>query len=88
MNTKRAKNFQAFARRVVEHIDNYAVPQYGDAPHDSVETWTSGDCYRQVERYLKRRNTAVRQGEQRLDIMKMVHYLQLADEKLQREEAK
>lgn len=80
--SKRAKDFCYFAAGVVDHIDNYTVPQYGDAPEDNVEGWSSEECFKQIERYLRRRNTSRRPDEKQMDVLKMAHYLQLAYEKM------
>lgn len=83
--SNRAKAFNQFADKVINHIDGYTVPQYGDSPNDNVESWNSEDCYKQAEKYIKRRNTSRRPDEKKLDILKAVHYLQLAAEKMEAE---
>ena len=80
--SKRGKAWTEFAEDVVNHIEQYTVPQYGDEPDDNVEEWDSYDCMKQVEKYLKRLKTSQRPGERRLDLMKMAHYIQLAHQKL------
>lgn len=82
VNSLRAEDYAAFSKKVVSHIDNYTVPQYGDRSNDNVEDWTSEDCFKQVEKYLKRRNSSQREGEKELDILKAAHYLQLGFSKL------
>lgn len=63
---------------VLEHIEHYTVPQYGDAPNDQAETWTSQDCSKAIVKYLNRFNTNQRGIEERKrDILKMAHYLQM-----------
>ena len=80
--SKRAVDFCGFAAGVVSHIDGYTVPQYGDSPDDNVEGWSAEECFKQVERYLKRRNTSRRPDEKKLDILKAAHYLQLAYDRM------
>lgn len=79
----RAMAFVAFSETMITFIDTYAVPQYGDAPDDLVENWSAEQCLNQVEKYIKRRNTSRRPDEKKLDILKAVHYLQLAAEKME-----
>lgn len=81
----RARRFATFAYEVISHIDGYTVPQYGDSPDDNVELWSSEDCHKQAEKYIKRRNTSRRPDEKKLDILKAVHYLQMAYEKMENE---
>lgn len=67
-----------FKHCVANHIEHYTVPQYGDAPDDNVETWKSEDCRKAIVKYLNRFNTNQRGvEEQKRDILKMAHYLQL-----------
>lgn len=80
--SKRAIDFLDFSGKVVKHIDEYTVPQYGDKPDDNVESWSADDCFKQVEKYLKRRSSSKRPGEKRLDVIKMAHYLQLGFDKM------
>jgi len=63
---------------VANHVEHYTVPQYGDAPDDNVETWTASDCRKAIMKYLNRFNTNQRGAEeQKRDILKMAHYMQL-----------
>lgn len=67
---------------VVHHINTYTVPQYGDAGNDQVGRWTAEDCFKQAQKYINRIGTS-RRNEGDLDMLKLVHYLQLAFEKLE-----
>lgn len=78
----RAKDYALFSEKAISHIDEYTVPQYGDKPDDNVETWTAEDCFKQIDKYLKRRNSSQRKGEKKLDVIKIAHYLQLAFDKM------
>ena len=80
--SSRAVQFSRFSGRVVEHIENYTVPQYGDAPDDNVESWTAEDCVRQIEKYAKRFGKNSRPGQDALDLIKVAHYACLAHDKL------
>lgn len=83
--SKRGSDWVIFTDAVLNHIENYTVPQYGDYPDDNVAMWTSSDCMKQVERYLKRLNTNQRPGERKRDLLKIAHYTQLAHDKLDTE---
>ena len=76
--SQRGKDWQEFAAKVLDHIENYTVPQYGDAPNDLAETWTPRQSLDCVDRYSKRYGRNSRDGQQALDFTKMAHYVQLA----------
>lgn len=83
--TIRGANWLKISERVLAHIENYTVPQYRDAPNDAIEGWGIEECFKQVERYLARRNTSMRPKEKALDILKSINYLSLALEKMEKE---
>jgi hypothetical protein len=83
--TIRGDNWLKISQRVLDHIENYTIPQYGDAPDDAIEEWSIEECFKQPERYLARRNTSMRPKEKALDILKSIHYLSLALEKIEKE---
>lgn len=78
MTAQRTKDWNEFATKVADHIENYTVPQYGDAPNDNVESWSAQDCIAQVQKYAARFGTNQRAGQEELDLMKIAHYAQLA----------
>ena len=78
----RGLEWLSFSDSVMEHVEKYTVPQYGDKGEDNVSEWSAEGCFKQVEKYLKRRKTNQRSGQKRLDILKMAHYLCLAEAKL------
>lgn len=82
MTAQRAKDWNDFATKVADHIENYTVPQYGDAPNDNVEAWSAQDCIAQVQKYAARFGNNQRAGQDELDLMKIAHYAQLAMGKL------
>ena len=79
----RALEWLSFSDSVMEHVEKYTVPQYGDKGKDNVSEWSAEECFKQVEKYLKRRKTNQRLGQNRLDILKAAHYLCLAEAKLE-----
>ena len=78
MTAQRTKDWNEFATKVADHIENYTVPQYGDAPNDNVESWSAQDCIAQVQKYAARFGNNQRTGQEELDLMKIAHYAQLA----------
>jgi hypothetical protein len=82
VKSSRAAAWIGFAGRVAEHIDNYTVPQYGDQGEDQVTQWSAEDCIKQAQKYLGRFGRQSRPGEEKLDLMKAAHYIQMAEEKL------
>lgn len=87
MKSKRAEAWVGFAGTVAEHIDNYTVPQYGDAGEDQVTEYSAADCVQQAKKYLARFGRQSRSGEEGLDLIKAAHYIQMAHEKMQDEKA-
>lgn len=83
--SKRGDEWTEFSFKVLNHVEEYTVPQYGDKGDDNVTDWSAEECFKQIDKYLKRRNSNQRPGQKRLDILKMAHYLCLADAKLEDE---
>lgn len=82
----RGEDWQAFADEVTEHIENYTVPQYGDKGEDMASDYTAQDCVNQVKKYMARHGRNSRPGQDRLDLLKSAHYLQLAASLLEGED--
>ena len=85
MTAQRTKDWNEFAAKVADHIENYTVPQYGDAPNDNVEAWSAKDCIAQIQKYAARFGANRRVGQEQLDLMKIAHYAQLAVGKLEQQ---
>lgn len=89
MNTSsnREIEWKAFSQLVQQHVREYTVPQYGDAPDDEVEEWTPEMCVKAISKYAKRFGKN-RRGEQEmlLDMKKIAHFACLAHSKMVREE--
>lgn len=83
--SKRCNEFQDFANIIEGHIENYTVPQYGDAPNDQVENWTAKECIdRAIKRYVDRYGVQKRgRLEQLRDLLKIAHYAGITFWKLQ-----
>ena len=88
--SKRGVNWVVFQLKVHSHIDNYTVPQYGDAPNDQLETWTPEQCLESIQRYVNRniKGTNARGPQEALrDMLKIAHYAGVAYEKLEAKNA-
>jgi hypothetical protein len=81
--SKKAEAFDRVADKVIDHIDNYVVPQYGDNGDDLATEYTFEDCCKQAERYLKRRNSNSREGQELRDVLKSIHWMSIAYERLE-----
>lgn len=82
--SKRARAWRGFSEEVVAHIENYTVPQYGDLGCDIATGYTAEYCVSQVEKYMARFGRNMRPGQQRLDLLKAAHYLQMAAAQLEK----
>jgi len=77
--SKRAEEFKSFSDEVLDHIDKYTVPQYGDMPNDQVSGMSTADLVTQIKRYCNRFGNNQRGDvEQLRDFMKMAHYAGMA----------
>lgn len=85
--SERAIDWEKFSSKMHEHIETYTVPQYGDKGEDNITSWSAEECFKQVDKYLKRRNTSRRPNEKLLDLLKACHYLQMGYDKLVEEES-
>ena len=64
-----------FSCRVLEHIQNYCIPQYGDYPDEMIEEFSISDIRKQLERYVKRIGVDIRGIEEsKRDALKIAHY--------------
>ena len=74
-NTIRGKMWINFSGEVLDHIDAYTIPQYGDFPKDLAATWDEAQVIKEVEKYLHRIKSAMRPDCRYTDLLKMSHYL-------------
>jgi hypothetical protein len=72
---------------VYRHIKEYTIPQYGDmAGSEQINEFTVEDCFKNMMRYINRRNSNTRGNKEKLrDIIKIAHYANFAYDKLSRE---
>lgn len=84
----RGEEWKSFSEKVLKHVEEYCVKQYGDAPNDQAENWTVDDCIVAIKKYANRHGTNAREGQDELDLLKIAHYACLAYFKHAKEESK
>ena len=83
--SQRGSDFLVFASQVIDHIENYTVPQYGDKGDDQASDFKSHDHVVQAKKYLNRYGKNSRPGQEILDLIKTAHYCQMAAMELAKE---
>jgi len=81
----RGRDWLEFSGRVLDHIEKYTVPQYGDKGDDQATDYESRDHVKQAKKYLDRYGKNSRPGQEILDLMKTAHYCQMAAMELAKE---
>ena len=77
--SNRGFEWRRFSTDVLDHIEEYTVPQYGDSPNDQASSFTLSEIQMNMKRYLNRMTTGQRgQEEQLRDMYKIAHYSCLA----------
>ena len=85
--SKRLEQWHEFSFRMVEHIENYTVPQYGDFPDDPLTTMSDEVIVANMGRYLARVGKNARGADDACrDMLKVAHYACELERRL-REEA-
>lgn len=74
----RGEEWKKFSEKVLNHIETYTVPQYGDKGEDLATDYSVEDLLKQANKYLARYGKNQRQGQEMLDFMKTAHYIQMA----------
>lgn len=82
----RGSDWLEFSAKVYVHIETYTVPQYGDRGSDEADDFTAEDCIKHIKRYSARHDKNSRPGQDKLDLLKIAHYAQLAYIKLEEQE--
>lgn len=82
VSTARGAEFLKFASKVLAHVEHYTVPQYGDAPDDPISEWTAEDCVRAIQKRTNRFKRQAREGQDKLDLLKIAHEACVAYNKL------
>jgi len=75
----RVDEWNKYSEIVSGHIENYTIPQYGDAPDDMISTWSVDDCIKAIKRYCDRSSVSQRgELESLRDLVKIGHYACIA----------
>lgn len=82
----RAIEWLEFSAHVLNHIETYTVPQYGDKGEDQCTEFSESDFITQMKRYLNRYGKNAREGQQQLDLLKIAHYACMLSAKLSERE--
>ena len=75
--TLRGGDWADFSFKVLDHIENYTVPQYGDKGSDQCTEFTRQDFETQIKKYANRMGKNSRPGQDKLDLLKICHYCQM-----------
>jgi len=78
--------WKLFSRTVSSHIIDYVVPQYGDTGNDECSDYTVEDIIKQIKKYAARNGKNSRVGQEKLDLIKIAHYAQMAYELIETQE--
>lgn len=82
-NTKSGKEWLRFSESVLRHIEEYAVPQYGDKGADMAHEYDIQTLQNQIRKYVGRFDTNARgEQEQMRDLLKIAHYACILYDKL------
>lgn len=81
--TKSGKEWLRFSESVLRHIEEYAVPQYGDKGADMAHEYDIRTLQNQIKKYVGRFDTNARgEQEQMRDVLKIAHYACILYDKL------
>lgn len=87
IESKKMAEWITFSSEVMDHIEDYCIPQYGDYPDKSIERWKPEDIKSFLEKYVQRIGTGVRgSAERKRDCLKIAHYACYLHTKLKEEE--
>ena len=76
--SERGRDWMRFSSKVLDHIENYTVPQYGDKGSDRATHYTQEIIADHIGRYKDRIGSNARGTiEAKRDMIKIAHYAQL-----------
>lgn len=84
----RATEWLDFSAEVFNHIETYTVPQYGDKGEDQCTEFSEADFITQIKKYPNRYGKNIREGQQKIDLIKIAHYTCMLYMKLIEQEKK
>ena len=72
--SNRSDEWLFFHYDVLQHINNYTIPQYGDAPDDPIEEYSIEICQKLIGRYVNRIGKNLRGEKEAIrDMYKIAH---------------
>lgn len=75
MYSNRGLMWEVFSDEVLQHVEKYTVPQYGDFPNDQMTEWANEDFVTTIKRYINRAGKNARGPEEDVrDLLKIAHY--------------
>ena len=82
----RTIEWRRFSELVEKHVNEYTVPQYGDAPGDQIEAWSPSEVLRSIGKRSARHGRNSRENQDLLDLLKIAHeacvaYFKITNEK-------
>lgn len=88
--SKHLEQWDFFKKHVEEHIENYAVAQYGDVDSDNtINDYSEEDIKRELERYVRRIGKKLRGKKEALrDCLKIADYAHFLYRKIYNSETK
>lgn len=87
--SKRGEEWEKFSERVLNHVETYAVPQYGDLGSDLVTTMTSDGCAVHIQKYASRQGRGARgRDQEKLDMLKLAHWSCMRLSKMEEEDSR
>lgn len=82
--SERGKDWHEFNTKVLKHIENYTVPQYGDKGNDQATEFGLNEIKVNMLRYINRMGRNARGTDEALrDMLKVAHYAQMAYDLIQ-----
>jgi hypothetical protein len=73
--SKRGKEWMEFSQQVLDHIENYTLPQYGDKGEDQASEYDLTTIAEHIRRYQNRMGRNARGSvEAKRDMIKIAHY--------------
>lgn len=78
MRSQKSIQWYIFADIAEDHIENYAVPQYGPDIKENPDVQNTEDCLKYIAKY-RNRHGAERRGrlEELRDLVKIAHFAQI-----------
>ena len=77
--SNRGREWLRFSDLVIDHIEEYTVPQYGDHPYDQATGWSVDSILENIERYKNRwKDNARGKQDNLLALLKIAHYACMA----------